>query len=76
MQIKHDIAVRAKAYEMINRFADRAADEATFQVTSKIAANDTDGALAMDQVRRAIVEIAGVGKSQNGKFRRTETRAG
>jgi hypothetical protein len=71
VQIKHDIAVRAKAFEMINRFADRAADEATFEVTSKI-----DGALAMDQVRRAIVEIAGVGKSQNGKFRRTATRAG
>jgi hypothetical protein len=44
---------------MINRYADRAEDEAAFQVNSKIAANDVEGALAMDQVRRAIIELNG-----------------
>lgn len=43
---------------MINRYAERAADEAALQVNSKIAANDVDGALAMDQVRRAIIQIS------------------
>ena len=58
MLIKTDISVRAKASEMINRLADRAADEAALQVSSKIAANDVDGALAMDQVRRAIIRLS------------------
>lgn len=44
---------------MIHRYADRAADEAAFQINYKIAANDVDGALAMDQVRRAIIELNG-----------------
>ncbi|WP_157137035.1 hypothetical protein [Sphingomonas sp. PAMC 26617] len=43
---------------MINRFAERAADEASFQVNSKIAENDVDGALSMDQVRRAIIQLS------------------
>lgn len=59
MPIRNNITVRARAFEMINRYADRAADEAAFQINSKIAANDVDGALAMDQVRRAIIEING-----------------
>lgn len=58
MSVQNDIAVRAQAFEMIDRFAERAADEASFQVNSKIATNDIDAALAMDRVRRAIIQIS------------------
>ncbi len=76
MSAQNDIAVRARASEMINRFAERAAEEASSQVNAKILTNDVDGALVMDQVRRAIIHATSVGAFEhshpNEKGRRSQ----
>ena len=60
MAIDLDIAVRASAAAMITLHGGGASVEAARQVSFRISANDFDGALAMDRIRRAIVHMTGL----------------